>query len=128
MRILLDTHAFVWFVSDFKRLSDRALTAMKDPGNELLLSTASAWEIAIKATVGKMNVATPVHAFIPKHLAANRILPLPVELSHAMRTADLPLHHRDPFDRLLIAQAQVERIPIISADRQFAKYDVEVLW
>ena len=128
MKLLLDTHTFLWFIMDIGRVSSRALESMKDPQNDLILSVASAWEIAIKTARGKLKLAGPIDEFMPSQLAENRIALLPITLDHALRTAALPLHHADPFDRLLIAQSQVERIPILTSDAEFARYNVETVW
>ncbi len=104
----------------------RALLAA--PENDLLVSAASSWEIAIKHSLGKLRLPSEPAELIPIWLAETRTSPLAIEHSHALQIAKLPPHHRDPFDRMLIAQAQVERLPILTADRQFSRYDVELLW
>ncbi|MBI4614613.1 MAG: type II toxin-antitoxin system VapC family toxin [Planctomycetes bacterium] len=128
MRILLDTHAFLWGLADSGRLSRRALRLMEDEGNELLWSAASSWEVAIKYALGRIRLPEPPGRYLPARLQAQRVDPLPVSDAHAWRVAELPPHHRDPFDRLLIAQALVEGLPIVTADRAFKKYDVDILW
>lgn len=127
MRILLDTHVWLWLQVEPERLSDESLEMLADPANELFLSAASAWEIAVKVGVGKLVLPAPPDEYVPSRLASSGTIALPVELRHALHVANLPAHHRDPFDRLLVAQAQLESLPLISADRQLAAYDVEVL-
>jgi PIN domain nuclease of toxin-antitoxin system len=110
-----------------ERLSARARKLLTDPGNELLLSAASAWELAIKWTLGKLRLPEPVAQYVTSRMAAGGVTPLPIAHAHALRVADLPQHHRDPFDRLLIAQALVDHLPILTADPQFRAYPVKVL-
>lgn len=128
MRALLDTHAFLWWVNDDNRLSDRAREIIADPRNTLLFSAASGWEIAIKARLGKLRVAKNLERFITDQLRKNAIDILPVQLSHALHVHALPDHHRDPFDRLLVAQCHLEKLPLITGDPQLTAYSVETLW
>lgn len=128
MRLLLDTHAFLWWVGDDDALSARAREAIADPENECLVSAASAWEMAIKVSIGKLRIGGEVRRFVPDQMTANGFEPLAVSVAHAARVADLPFHHRDPFDRLLAAQALEERIAIVSADPIFGKYRVKRIW
>ena len=128
MRALLDTHTFLWWITDDTRLSVRARDVVALADNELLFSAASGLEIAIKAQLGKLDLPAPLDRFIVEQLAANGFAPLPIRLEHALRVYELPSHHRDPFDRLLIAQAQAEGLPILSADPQIPRYDVQVIW
>ena len=100
---------------------------MADPANEVFFSAASAWEIAIKYAIGKLRLPVEPHLYVPSRLRLTRTRPLDVRVEHATRVAQLPLHHRDPFDRLLMAQAQVERLAIMTADSVFSQYDVEVI-
>src|SRR5438128_7507851 len=116
MTLLLDTHAFLWFCQDDPLLSATAKAAIEDPGNRKLLSIASCWEIAIKAGLGKLTLGEPSETYIPNALSRTGFELLPISLTHATAVEVLPMHHRDPFDRLLIAQAQTEAIPIVSAD------------
>ena len=128
MRLLLDTHTFLWFVNDSPKLSLKALHSLEG-NNELLLSTVSLWEIAIKSNIGKLKLAIPYNDFIPEHLSINEIEELAITLEHLSRLESMPLrNHRDPFDRLLIAQAIVEQIPIVSADEVFDEYEITRLW
>ena len=128
MRILLDTHVFLWWIVDDSRLSPRCIELIADGGNELLLSAASGWEIAIKAGLGRLVVPEPLDRFLSEQLFHNHIGALPIELRHALHVHSLPSLHRDPFDRLLIAQAQVEQLPILTADQHIAQYAVDVIW
>lgn len=129
MRVLLDTHAFLWWITEDPRLSANASRVIADGKNTILFSAASAWEIAIKASLGRLEVAAEdLESFISEELARNAIEPLPVLITHALHVNTLPHHHRDPFDRLLVAQAQLEQVPILTADQQIARYPVKVIW
>ena len=123
--ILLDTHVWLWTLASPGRIVDRARGAISDRENTLLLSAASSWEIAIKYRLGKLPLPEPPGEFIPPRLARDGIVPLPIEHAHAARVADLPDLHRDPFDRLLVAQAQIEQLTIFTADDKLARYEVE---
>ena len=127
MRTLLDTHAFLWGISGDRRMSQHARDIFIGPSN-LLMSIASIWEILIKVQLGKLNLPQPAGPYIIRKLAENRIEVLPITLDHVLGIESLPLHHRDPFDRLLIAQSIEEGWPIITADPWFARYPVEVIW
>lgn len=128
MRVLLDTHAFLWWITEDRRLSARAREVMADGGNDLLLSAASGWEIAFKASLGRVSLPIPIDRFLSEQLQRNGIGTLPIEMSHALRVHALPLLHRDPFDRLLVAQALLEKLRILTSDRRVAQYNVETLW
>jgi PIN domain nuclease of toxin-antitoxin system len=119
MRLLLDTHAFLWFITADPRLSATAEQAIRRSGDTPLLSIASVWEIAIKVQLQRLPIPQPLDVFIPEQLRVNRIGLLPIELNHTFEIARLPLHHRDPFDRILIAQAIREGIPVVSVDGAF---------
>ena len=127
-RVLLDTHSFLWFVTADPKLSAGAERLIATGGNEVLLSVASVWEIAIKVSIGRLPLPEPVDQFIPEHTRNNRITLLPIEPRHTYEVARLPLHHRDPFDRLLIAQALVEDLPLVSADSAFDSYSIKRFW
>jgi PIN domain nuclease of toxin-antitoxin system len=127
MRLLLDTHAFLWLRTSPARLSGAAREALVNPENELYLSVVSTWELAIKEARGKLGFARPFEVVVSEMIAATGASELAVERRHALRVAQLPLLHRDPFDRMLIAQAQVEGLTILTADPHFSRYDVEVL-
>ena len=128
MHFLLDTHTFLWWITDDPHLSERARQVISDPGNDIFLSAASGWEMAIKTQLGKLQLPDHFEQFIAEQLFRNNITSLPVMMSHALHVQSLPLHHRDPFDRLLIAQGQLEKMPIITTDSVFADYDVEIVW
>lgn len=128
MRLLLDTHAFLWFILADARLSSKARTLIEDGTNEILLSAASHWEIAVKVCVGKLILAEPFSVLIPREIRQNNLRLLPIELTHTAMVCTLPLHHRDPFDRLLIAQAVVEQVPLLSADSTLDAYPITRLW
>jgi PIN domain nuclease of toxin-antitoxin system len=127
MRLLLDTNAFLWFINDSPQLSLRA-KALLESDADLLLSIASLWEIAIKTSIGKLILTQPYDLFIPQQLAHNAIDILPISLAHLTVVSALPLHHRDPFDRLLIAQAMIEQLPVVSVDAAFDGYPINRLW
>lgn len=128
MRFLLDTHAFLWFVTGDSRLSSEARALILDPANERLLSVASLWEMAIKSSLGRLRLAFPFPELIERQVRGNAIEPLPVLPSHLDEVTRLPFHHKDPFDRLILAQAIAEGIPVVSRDAAFGPYGVEVLW
>jgi PIN domain nuclease of toxin-antitoxin system len=128
MRLLLDTQVWLWLQSEPERVIPSVRDALADPQNELLLSAASAWEIAIKHGLGKLPLPLPPEQYVPARMELSDTASLPVSAAHALRVASLPVHHRDPFDRLLLAQAQLERISLVTADRQLAPYDVELIW
>lgn len=128
MKAILDTHAFLWWIADSPQLSERVRDLLGDGDNEILFSAASAWEIAVKCGLGKLDLAKTPDKFIPEQLRANAFLPLPIELSHALCVYNLPLHHRDPFDRILVAQSILEGAPLVTRDEKLDLYDVETLW
>jgi len=128
MKALLDTHVFLWWITDDQRLSSRVREIIADGTNEILFSAASGWEIAIKTRLGRLQLPNDPEIFIPEQLELNAIEVLPVQIGHALHVYQLPSHHRDPFDHLLIAQAQLEKLPILTADPQISRYSVEVIW
>lgn len=128
MRALLDTHAFLWWISGDDRLSDRASRTIADGRNEIFVSAASIWEIAIKARLGRLSIPGDPGQFIGGQVVENAFRGLPIVAGHALRIWELPDHHRDPFDRMLVAQAQVEGLALISRDPEVARYDIEVVW
>lgn len=128
MRAILDTHAFIWWVTDDSRLSSTAKTIITNPGNLLFLSAASAWEIVIKVRLGKLTLPEAPEIYIPSRLKMNRFESLSIQMVHALQVTSLPDLHRDPFDRIIIAQSQVEKMPIVSVDSQIIQYPVDVIW
>jgi PIN domain nuclease of toxin-antitoxin system len=128
VRYLLDTGVWLWSVGEPSRISKRAREVMADVGLDVFLSAVTSWEVAIKAASGKLRLPEPPDLYIPGRMAAQGLRPLAVSHAHALTVFRLPAHHRDPFDRLLIAQAKVEDMTLISADRMFARYPVQVLW
>jgi PIN domain nuclease of toxin-antitoxin system len=126
-RYLVDTHVWLWMQSDPDRLGDQTRAIVQDVGNTLLFSAASAWEIAIKYRLGKLRLPEPPASYVPDRMRRSGTSALPVDHAHMLRTADLPDHHRDPFDRVLIAQAQLLDLSIITADAQLSAYDVTVV-
>jgi PIN domain nuclease of toxin-antitoxin system len=128
MKVILDTHAFLWWITDDRRLSSGARQAIANPGNELLLSVASAWEIAIKTRLGRLSLPESADRFIPDQLSRNGISSLPIQVRHALYTARLPPIHRDPFDRLIIAQCVLEKVPIVTRDKVIPTYKVDTIW
>jgi PIN domain nuclease of toxin-antitoxin system len=128
MRVLLDTHALIWFVLDSPQISVRVKRLIEDENNDKLLSIASVWEMAIKQNIGKLSFGLPFKDFLQQQLNLNSIDLLNINLNHINVISTLPQHHRDPFDRLIIAQAMVEEIPILSADTAFDAYSIHRLW
>lgn len=127
MKLLLDTHSFLWFIEDNPRLSTKAKTLLESD-TDLLISAASLWEIAVKVSIGKLSLTQPFELFIPNQLASNAIEVLPIAVEHLALLSTLPFHHRDPFDRLVIAQALIEQMPVVGTDNQFDSYGVKRLW
>ncbi len=128
MKALMDTHVFLWWITEDPRLPAAITDLIGNGDNELFFSAASCWEIAIKAQLGRIEMIDDPENFIPDQMAKNAVQGLPIQLSHALHVYNLPGHHRDPFDRILIAQAQLERMPIITSDPLIAKYNVDLLW
>jgi len=128
VRALLDTHAFLWWIAGDERLSVHASQSIADGRNEIFVSAASIWEIAIKGRLGRLSIPGDPGRFIGGQIVENSFRGLPIVAGHALRVWELPDHHRDPFDRMLVAQAQVEGLALISRDQQVSRYDVEVVW
>jgi PIN domain nuclease of toxin-antitoxin system len=126
VRFLLDTHVFLWLLAEPERLGEQ-IQSLEDPANQLLLSAASSWEIAIKSKLGRLKLPDDPQRYVPDSMRAIGVDPLSVDHGHALAVFDLPPHHRDPFDRLLVAQARGLRLPIVTADTQIARYDVETI-
>jgi len=128
-RVLLDTHSFLWWTSQHgARLSPKARDVIASDETEVLLSVVSAWELAIKASAGRIDIPDEIGRFVPRRVRRHDLRVLNVTLEHALRVASLPPIHRDPFDRLLVAQAQVEGIPLVTGDPAITRYDVETIW
>lgn len=128
MRLLLDTHAFIWFIEGHADLSDLAKSLIEDPENERLLSIASLWEIAIKTSLGRLNLNMSIQQLVENHVYGNAIALPPIVPSCLDHLANLAFYHKDPFDRLIIAQAMVEKLTIVSKDGLFDGYDVDCVW
>ena len=126
-RYLVDTHIWIWWNGAPDRLSDQAKSAIAEARNDIVFSVASGWEIAIKHGLGRLKLPEAPEHYVPKRVAANRMRVLPITLAHSLGVGCLPDHHRDPFDRILIAQARQEGLTLITADDAFLDYDVELL-
>lgn len=127
MEILVDTHALVWWMVESPRLSRRAAATFSDPNNRIVVSAVVAWELAVKVNAGKIHPPSLISK-LEEAVAQQALAELPITLEHAVRGGLLPLHHRDPFDRLLVAQAQSLKLPILSADAALDDYDVRRVW
>ena len=128
MKLLLDTHAFIWWASDSVRLTSAVRANLSDPSNTLLLSVISVWEMQIKIQLGKLKASRPLRDLVEHHSRVNRMQVLPVTLEHVLALDSLPANHKDPFDRLLIAQATVEDVFLVSGDPVFSSNPVKLLW
>lgn len=128
MKLLLDTHVFLWWIADDERLSAPARAAIADSANEIFVSAASGWEIAIKAGLGRLSLPDRPARFVPNQVARNGFTVLSISLAHALAVEALPALHRDPFDRLLVAQSRLEKLPVITDDAAILRYDVRAVW
>ena len=129
MRVLLDAHALLWWATSHgSRLSQRARDLLADPSTDALVGAGVLYEISIKSQMGRLDLPAGADVYLPKLLRRFAFAVLPVDGPHAMRAGSLPLIHRDPWDRLLVAQAQIENLPIVTADPAISRYDVEVIW
>jgi len=128
MNLLLDSHAFVWMHEEAHKLSVKVAYEILNPSNQIFLSVASVWELQIKITLGKFSFSDTLENVIIKEKQTNNLQILPVQLVHALYLENLPPHHRDPFDRLLISQAAVENMTLVTADPEFTKYQTNLLW
>jgi PIN domain nuclease of toxin-antitoxin system len=128
VRVLLDTHTWLWWLSTPELLNDSARAILGDRQNQLVLSTASAWEIAIKVSIGKLELPGPIDTFMTEQLRLDAIEVLGIELRHILHVVTLPHHHRDPFDRMLVAQAMVESLPVLTADSLLRPYGAALIW
>lgn len=128
MKLLLDTHTFIWWDSDPTQLSERVLDICRDSNNTLLLSIATVWEIQIKSQLGKLKLKLPLTELIENQQRINGFQLLSIDLNHVLELEELPLHHKDPFDRLLIAQSNIEEAILLSKDSVFSAYSVQTIW
>jgi PIN domain nuclease of toxin-antitoxin system len=128
VKYLLDTVVWLWSVGPSRKIGTAGLEILASPEEEIYLSAASSWEIAIKTRLGKFQLPEPPRRYVPKRLAVQGIRSLPVNLDHSLRVYDLPSHHADPFDRMIIAQAMVEEMTVLTSDRVFEKYPIDVIW
>lgn len=127
MKLLLDTHALIWFLDGSERISGRARTHIEKNGNTSYISIASIWEMAIKLSLNKLQMTMPFET-LKDYITDNGFQILPLRFDHALQVSRLPFHHRDPFDRIIIAQGMVEKMPLLSADHQFDHYAIERIW
>ena len=127
MKVLIDTHALIWWLEGSKRLTGRALSILSNSNHMVLVSAASAWELAIKVALGKLSAAGLV-TNLPSHISEEGFIEQPITVEHAVRAGMLPAHHRDPFDRLLAAQAQSLDVAIVSGDKIFDRYGIRRIW
>ena len=128
MRFLIDTHTFIWYVTNNPKLSSVAQKLIDDGNNDVLLSISSIWEMGIKHSIGKLTFELPFMAFVTSQMQQNSMEILNIRIEHLDVVANLPLHHRDLFDRLIISQAMVEQLPIVGVDKAFDSYAVRRLW
>ena len=128
MKALLDTHVFLWWNTDDSKLSPLAREVIGNGDNEIYISAVSAWEITIKYQIGRLELPEPPQQYVPNRMAMHRFLAMPIQVSHTLQISALPPLHKDPFDRLLIAQSQMENIPLITADDALRNYDIEIIW
>jgi PIN domain nuclease of toxin-antitoxin system len=128
VKILIDTHVFIWYIQNSERLPSSVTMLINDGSSQILFSIASIWEMAIKQSTGKLNLGVPYIGFIEEQMKLNNIELMPINLNHIEVVTTLPFHHRDPFDRILIAQAIMEDIVLISSDSVFSLYPVQRVW
>lgn len=128
MKYLLDTHSLLWIITDDSKLSKRAQDIYLDSENDIFLSMASIWELAIKSSLGKISLDKPLDEFVSEHVLGNNIEILEIKLPHVLRIEQLPFHHRDPFDRLIISQAIEDSLPILGGDNAFDLYKIKRIW
>jgi PIN domain nuclease of toxin-antitoxin system len=128
VNVLIDTHCWLWANAAPSRLNEKARAILEDGSSSIYLSAASSWEISIKVSLGKLRLPEPPEVYVPKRMADQAIGSLPIEHVHALRVAALPQHHKDLFDRMIVAQALIEGMPILTADQQITLYDVRVIW
>jgi len=127
MKALLDTHCWLWWLTEPEKLSDKVIGIIESPDNDIFISSASSWEIAIKYASGKLPLPEKPEYYVMSRLQRDGFMSLKIEHIHALKAGALPPHHNDPFDRMIIAQAQVEKVPIITSDKKFSMYEVELI-
>ena len=127
MRLLLDTHVWLWMIGEDERLNEPTRAALSDPENDIFLSAAAVWELAIKHAAGKLKYTGSPGVQVPIHIKRSGVLPLPITADHGLAAAALPMHHRDPFDRMMIAQALAEELTLATADDRLSAYEVPLL-
>jgi PIN domain nuclease of toxin-antitoxin system len=128
MRFLIDTHCWLWAITSPERLKPLAMDLIESKDNTVVFSAVSAAEIAVKFSIGKLLLPEPPETFVGSRMVSLAMVPLPIQINHALRAGVLPLLHRDPFDRLLVAQSQIERLPLMTADETIAEYDIDIIW
>jgi PIN domain nuclease of toxin-antitoxin system len=128
MRFLIDTHCWLWAITSPERLKPLAMDLIESKDNTVVFSAGSAAEIAVKFSIGKLLLPEPPETFVGSRMVSLAMVPLPIQINHALRVGVLPLLHRDPFDRLLVAQSQIERLPLMTADETIAEYDIDIIW
>lgn len=128
MKILIDTHAFLWLITDNDKLSKKSKLIFTEPKNELFFSMASFWEICIKVSIGKLKLSKNWDKIIKDELISNSVKLLPISVDHCYQITQLPFHHRDPFDRIIISQAIIEKMHIMTVDNHFSQYEINVVW
>lgn len=128
MKVLLDTHTFLWWNLDAPQLSSTARKIIGDGQNEVYFSAASGWEISLKYGKGRLTLPDPPDIYVPSRLSHYRFIPLPIQLSHTLEVSKLPDIHQDPFDRLLVVQSQMEQIPIVTSDQDIVRYNITTIW
>ena len=128
MKVLIDTHVFLWSIASPKKLSSRARSVIESGNNQVFLSVASLWEIVIKVQVGKLSLPDHAERYLRRRIAETDIEVLPITAEHTLKLFSIPDHHRDPFDRILVAQSLEEQIAIVTADTAVTRYSVQVIW
>ena len=128
MNLLLDSHVWLWFAADDPRLSAAAKLAIESPAHNRFISIASIWELSLKLSLGKLRLSQPFNEFVAEQMLATQAQLLPIEVNHCLEVISLPMHHRDPFDRMLIVQAKVGGLVLVTADHAFEQYPIQRLW
>lgn len=128
MNYLIDTHVFLWWITDDDRLSMRVRVLLSDSDNDIFISAATGWEISIKYALGRLTLSQEPQTLIPSEIEKNRLTALPIMMTHTLHLSSLPMIHRDPFDRILISQSIIEKTPLITRDPLINKYEVKTVW